>query len=138
VRHIDPLRLAPQYIGYIHGYVSGAAHLVNSKQAQVTEEEEPLASEESGEALDKEEEISPVQEVNEIIDSLSEHVRRIHLFEHESPQVADYLSCAFIALLEHGTIPCGQEHLNAAKKAICPLLDLSRFEERYILRPPWE
>jgi len=138
VRHIDPLRLAPRYIGYIHGYVSAAMHLVNSKQAQVTEEEEPLASEESGETLDQEEEISPVQEVKEIIDSLSEHVRRIHLVEHESPQVADYLSCAFIALLEDGTIPCGQEHLNAAKEAIRPLLDLSHFEERYILRPPWE
>ena len=94
---------------------------------------------EAGDDLDQEgQEISSIQEVNEIIDSLSEHVRRIHLVEHESPRVADYLSCAFIALLEHGTILCGQEHLNAAKEAVLSLLDLNRFEERYVLRLPWE
>src|SRR6266568_1536781 len=139
VRHINPLRLAPQYIGYIYGYVSGATRLANREQFSATEEAPSLASEESGDALDqKGEEVSPIQEVKEIIDGLSEHFRRIHLVEHESPRVADYLSCAFGALLEHGTIHCGQEHLNAAKEAIRPLLDLSRFEERYVLRPPWE
>ena len=138
VQHLDPSKLAPRLIGYIHGYVSGATWLVNSEQFQVPEEEEPPASEESGDTLLDEEEVSPVQEIKEIIDSLSEHVRRIHLVEHESPQVADYLSCAFIALLEHGTIHCGQEHLNAVREAILPLLDLSRFEERYVLRPSWE
>ncbi len=139
VRHIDPSKLASQYISYIHGYVSGATHLANCEQFQAPEEEDLLTSEESGDDLDQEvEEVSPIEEVHEIIDSLSEHVRRIHLVEHESSQVADYLSCAFIALLEDGTIHCGQEHLNAAKDAVLPLLDLSRFEERYVLRPPWE
>ncbi len=75
--------------------------------------------------------------INEIIEGLDAHVRRIHLVEHESPEVADYLSSALIALLEHGTIHCGQEHLNAAREAILPLLDLSRFERRYVLQPPW-
>ena len=139
VRHIDPSKLAPRYIGYIHGYVSGATHLANCEQFQAPEEEDFLTSEEPGDDLDQEvEEVSPIREVNGIIDSLSEHVRRIHLVEHESSQVADYLSCAFIALLEDGTIHCGQEHLNAAKDAVLPLLDFSRFEERYVLRPPWE
>jgi len=89
-------------------------------------------------AIRKDEEVSPTQMMNEIIEGLDEHVRRIHLVEHESPEVADFVSSALIALLEHGTIHCGQEHLNAAREAILPLLDLSRFEERYVLRPPWE
>jgi hypothetical protein len=139
VQYLDPSKLAPGYSRYIHGNVSNATWLVNSEQFPVPEEEEAFASEESGDTpLDEEEEISPVLVVKEIIDNLSEHVRRIHLVEHESPQVADYLSRAFIALLEHGAIHCGQEHLNAAREAILPLLDLSRFEERYVLLPPWE
>ena len=139
VRHIDPSMLASRYIRYIHGYVIGATRLANREQFQVSEGEELLASSEAaGDGLDKEDEvISSDQEVHEIINSLSEHVRRIHLVEHESPRVADYLSCAFIALLEHGTILYGQEHLNAAKEAVLPLLDLSRFEERYVLHL-WE
>jgi hypothetical protein len=76
--------------------------------------------------------------INEIIEGLDEHVQRIHLVDHESPHVADSLSSALIALLEHGTIYCGQEYLYAAREAILPLLDLSRFERRYILRPLWE
>ncbi len=82
--------------------------------------------------------VEPLYTVSEIIEGLDEHVRRIHLVEHESPVVADFVSSALIALLEHGTINCGQEHLNAAREAILPLLDLSRFEERNVLRPPWE
>jgi hypothetical protein len=76
--------------------------------------------------------------MNEIIQGLDEHVRRIHLVEHEGSDVADFVSSALIALLEHGTFHCGQEHLNAAREAIRPLLDLSRFEERYVLRSPRE
>lgn len=93
---------------------------------------------EADDPLEHEEDFSPVQEVNDIMSELREHVKRIHAVDHESPRVADFLSCAFIALLEHGIIHCRQEHLNTVKDAIQPLLDLSRFEERYVLRLPWE
>jgi hypothetical protein len=139
VRHIDPLELGSQYFGYIHGNVFGAAWRANRDKFQVAEENEQSDSKEGGDDhLQVDEEESPVQLMNEIIKGLDEHVRRIHLVDHESPRVADFISSAFIALLEHGTIHCGQEHLNNAKEAIRPLLDLSRFEERYILRPPWD
>ena len=139
VRHIDPSQLGSQYFGYIHGYVFGAVWRANRAQFQVAEEKEHPASEEVGDDRHQEdEEVSPDQMMNEIIEGLDEHVRRIHLVDHESPRVADFVSSALIALLEHGTIHCGQEHLNAAKEAMLPLLDLSRFEERYVLRLPWE
>lgn len=77
--------------------------------------------------------------MQEIIRGLDEHVRRIYQVEQESPRVADFISSALIALLEHGTIHCGQDHLNTARAAtMFPLLDLSRFERRYVLRSPWE
>ncbi len=141
VRHIDPSQLGPQYFGYISGYVFGAARRANSAQIQVAEEQEYPAfkEEEAGEDdLRGEEDRSPTQKMNEIIQGLDEHVRRIYLVEHEGSDVADFVSSALIALLEHGTFHCGQEHLNAAREALLPLLDLSRFEERYVLRPPWE
>jgi hypothetical protein len=139
VRYIDPSQLGPQYFGYIHGRIFGAARRANGVQFQVAEEQEPPTSEEAGDDRHQEdEEVSLVQMINEIIEGLDEHVRRIHLVDHESPRVADSLSSALIALLEHGAIRCGQEHLNAAREAIIPLLDLSRFERRYVLRPHWE
>ncbi len=139
VRHIDPSQLGSQYFGYIHGYVFEAARRANRTQFQVAEEKEHPASEEAGDDHHHEDkEVSPDQMMNEIIEGLDEHVRRIHLVDHESSRVADFVSSALIALLEHGTIHCGQEHLNAAREAILPLLDLSRFERRYILRLPWE
>ncbi len=134
----SPSQLGSQYFGYIHGRIFGAARRANRAQFQVAEEKEHLASSEAGDdRYQEDEEVSPTQMINEIIEGLDAHVRRIHLVEHESPEVADYLSSALIALLEHGTIHCGQEHLNAAREAILPLLDLSRFERRYVLQPPW-
>jgi len=127
-----------QYFGYIYGYVFGAARRANRVQFQAASEKEHSASQEGGgDRHQEDEEVSPAQMMNEIIEGLDEHVRRIHLVDHESPRVADFVSSALIALLEHGTIHCGQEHLNAAREAILPLLDLSRFERRYILRPLW-
>ncbi len=138
VRHIDPSQLGSQYFGYIYGYVFGAARRANRVQFQAASEKEHSASQEGGgDRHQEDEEVSPAQMMNEIIEGLDEHVRRIHLVDHESPRVADFVSSALIALLEHGTIHCGQEHLNAAREAILPLLDLSRFERRYILRPLW-
>jgi hypothetical protein len=139
VRHIDPSQLESQYFGYIHGRVFGAARRANRAQFQAASEKEHSASEEPGDDRHQaDEEVSPATMINEIIAGLDEHVRRIHLVEHESPETASYLSSALIALLDHGTIHCGQEHLNAAREAILPLLDLSRFERRYVLRPSWE
>lgn len=139
VRHIDPLQLGSQYFGYIHGRVFGAARRANRAQFQAASENEHPASKEAGDDRHQEdEEVSPTQMMNEIIEGLDAHVRRIHQVEYESPETADYPSRALIALVEHGTIHCGQEHLNAAREAILPLLDLSRFERRYVLRPPWE
>ena len=138
MRHIDPSQLGSQYFGYIHGYVFGATRRANRVQFQAASEKEHSASEEGeGDCHQEDEEVSPAQMMNVIIEGLDEHVRRIHLVDHESPRVADFVSSALIALLEHGTIHCGQEHLNAAREAILPLLDLSRFERRYILRPLW-
>jgi hypothetical protein len=110
--------------------------LVTVERGNSPEQEDLHASTQSEDAFKQEEDFSPVQEVNDMISSLSEYVKRIHSVDHESPCVADFLSCAFLALLEHGTILCRQEHFNAVKNAIQPLLDPSRFEERYILRPP--
>lgn len=138
VRHIDPLQLGSQYFSYIGGYVFGAAQRANREPVRITEEEGSASSDVGDNLRQKVEDESPAQMISLIIEGLDEHVRRIHEVEHESPTVADFVSCALIALLEHGTIHCGQEHLNAAREAILPLLDLSRFEERYVLRPPWE
>jgi len=139
VRHIDPLQLGSQYFGYIRGRVFGAVRRANGTQVQVTEGNEHPASEEAEAVRHQEsEEGSPAQMMNEIIEGLDAHVRRIHQVEHESPETVASLSSALIALLEHGTIHCGQEHLNAAREAILSLLDLSRFERRYVLRPSWE
>ena len=138
VQYINPQKLAFRYIRYIRGYVFGAKRLVNIGDSQIHEErEEQTSSEEVGNEYDNEEG-SPAQEIEGIVQCLREHVTRINVADFESPQVADYISSALIALLDHGVIHCGQEHLNAARDAILPLLDFSRFEERYVLRPPWE
>lgn len=73
------------------------------------------------------------QTAEALFSKLAEHVRRISAVDHENPRVADYLSCVFIALLEVGNIRCEQEQLNEAKEAVLPLLELSRFEKRYVL-----
>jgi len=105
----------------------------------VAKEGERPASGESGDDRHKEDEdVSPAQMIDEIIEGLDEHVRRIHQMEYESPRFEDFVSSVLIALLEHGTTHCGQELRNAAREAILPLLDLSRFEMRYVLRPYWE
>lgn len=106
VRHIDPSQLGPQYFGYISGYVFGAAWRASKTRVQVAEEQESTATkeeEERGDDLQGEEDRSPTQMMNEIIQGLDEHVRRIHLVEHERSDVADFVSSALIALLEYGT-----------------------------------
>ncbi len=139
VRFIDPSQLGSQYFRYIGGYVFGAARRAKGEHFQTArEEEQPTSEEAEDDRYQENEDKSPAQMMKEIIEGLDGHVRRIHQVEHESPKVADFVSSALIALVEHGTIYCGQEHLNAAREAILPLLDLSRFEERYVLRPPWE
>ncbi len=139
VRCIDPSQLGSQYFSYIGGRVFGAARRAKGEHSQAAQEEKQPTSEKAEEDLHQEnEDESPTHMMNEIIEGLDEHVRRIHQVEHESPKVADSISSALIALLEHGTIYCGQEHLNAAREAILPLLDLSRFEKRYVLRLLWE
>jgi|SRR5260221_5214616 len=129
----------PSIKSTIGGRVFGAARRAKGEHSQAAQEEKQPTSEKAEEDLHQEnEDESPTHMMNEIIEGLDEHVRRIHQVEHESPKVADSISSALIALLEHGTIYCGQEHLNAAREAILPLLDLSRFEKRYVLRPLWE
>jgi hypothetical protein len=136
VRHIDPSHLAPQYFPYVGGYIFGATRKASGEHLQ-EREEDPIILEAKDDPSQTEEE-DPAQMMNAMIEALDEHVHRIHQENHEYSRVVDHLSCAFIALVEHGKIHCGQEHLNAAKDAILPLLDLSRFEMRYVLRPPWE
>ena len=71
VRHIDPLQLGSQYFGYIHGRVFGAARRANRAQFQAASENEHPASKEAGDDRHQEdEEVSPTQMMNEIIEGL--------------------------------------------------------------------
>ncbi len=122
VRHIDPLQLDRGQIEYSNKHIYAAEHIADSEQVRYKDLTVGADS------------AARIQKVHEIVGKLSEHVERICNVDHESPRVADYLSCIFFAFLEQGTIHGGQKYLNAAKKAVLPLLDLSRFEERYVLR----
>lgn len=66
------------------------------------------------------------------VNFLYQQVERIKTSEYEDSDNADLISRVFIWILENGKLHYSQAQLNAAKKALIPLWELSRFEKRYI------
>ncbi|MFN6481828.1 MULTISPECIES: type I restriction enzyme HsdR N-terminal domain-containing protein [unclassified Nostoc] len=66
------------------------------------------------------------------IDCLDEQVARINNCEYEKSLNADLITRIFIWIIENGKISFSQAQLNAAKQALLPLWEQSRFEMRYI------
>ncbi|MBN3884329.1 MAG: hypothetical protein HWQ44_15540 [Nostoc sp. JL34] len=66
------------------------------------------------------------------IDCLDKQVLRINNSEYENSFKADLITRIFIWIIENGKISFSQAQLNAAKQALLPLWEQSRFEMRYI------
>lgn len=66
------------------------------------------------------------------IDCLDRQVVRINKSEYENSFKADLITRIFIWIIENGKISFSQAQLNAAKQALIPLWEQSRFEIRYI------
>lgn len=57
---------------------------------------------------------------------------RINNCEYENCLNADLITRTFIWIIEHGKISFSQSQINAAKQALLPLWELSRFEMRHV------
>ncbi|WP_392481463.1 hypothetical protein [Nostoc sp. C110] len=66
------------------------------------------------------------------IDCLDKQVARINNCEYENSLKADLITRIFIWIIENGKISFSQAQLNAAKQALLPLWEQSRFEMRYV------
>ncbi|MDZ8033007.1 hypothetical protein [Nostoc sp. DedSLP04] len=66
------------------------------------------------------------------IDCLDRQVVRINNSEYENSFKADLITRIFIWIIENGKISFSQAQLNAAKQALIPIWEQSRFEMRYI------
>lgn len=66
------------------------------------------------------------------IDCLDQQVARINNCEYENSLKADLITRTFIWIIENGKISFSQAQLNAAKQALLPLLEESRFEMRHV------
>ncbi|MEH2165352.1 MAG: hypothetical protein V7K41_01460 [Nostoc sp.] len=66
------------------------------------------------------------------IDLLDRQIVRINNSEYENSFKADLITRIFIWIIENGKISFSQAQLNAAKQALLPLWEQSRFEMRYI------
>ncbi|MEH2026241.1 hypothetical protein [Nostoc sp.] len=66
------------------------------------------------------------------IDCLDRQVVRINNSEYENSFKADLITRIFIWIIENGRISFSQAQLSAAKQALIPLWEQSRFEMRYI------
>ncbi|MDZ8070314.1 MAG: hypothetical protein RMY64_32690 [Nostoc sp. DedQUE08] len=66
------------------------------------------------------------------IDCLDRQVIRINNSEYENSFKADLITRIFIWIIENGKISFSQAQLNAAKQALIPIWEQSRFEMRYI------
>ncbi|ODG96179.1 hypothetical protein A4S05_02150 [Nostoc sp. KVJ20] len=66
------------------------------------------------------------------IDCLDEQVARINNTEYENSFNADFITRIFIWIIENGKISFSQAQLNAAKEALLPLWEQSRFEMRHV------
>ncbi len=65
------------------------------------------------------------------VDCLDEQVARINNCEYENSFNADLITRIFIWIIENGKISFSQAQLNAAKQALIPIWEQSRFEMRY-------
>ncbi|MEA5502258.1 hypothetical protein VB735_03870 [Halotia wernerae UHCC 0503] len=63
---------------------------------------------------------------------LNQQVARINSCEYENSFKADLITRIFIWIIENGKIRFSQAQLNAAKQALLPLWELSRFETRHV------
>ena len=144
VKEIDVTALAAHYITYIYHNVASATRLAADVNTKGDEDQEPeheaFASLSTflDDGTDEPSEADRAGGIGVILRLLHDHVQRIYQVDYEDPRVADCISSGLIALLENGIIPVRQERLNAAIKAIKPLLKTARFDERYILVPSWE
>ncbi|MEH1835256.1 MAG: hypothetical protein V7L29_25185 [Nostoc sp.] len=66
------------------------------------------------------------------INCLDQQVTRINNCEYENSLNADLITRTFIWILENGKISFSQAQLNAAKQALPPLWEQSRFEMRHV------
>ncbi|MBN3895889.1 MAG: type I restriction enzyme HsdR N-terminal domain-containing protein [Nostoc sp. NOS(2021)] len=66
------------------------------------------------------------------MDCLDEQVARINNCEYEISLKADLITRTFIWIIENGKISFSQAQLNAAKQALLPLWEQSRFEMRHV------
>ncbi|MEH2105187.1 hypothetical protein [Nostoc sp.] len=66
------------------------------------------------------------------IDCLDRQVARINNCEYENSLKADLITRTFIWIIENGKISFSQAQLNAAKQALLPLWEESRFEMRHV------
>ncbi|MBH8552359.1 type I restriction enzyme HsdR N-terminal domain-containing protein [Nostocaceae cyanobacterium CENA357] len=63
---------------------------------------------------------------------LNQQVARINNCEYENSFKADLMTRIFVWIIENGKIRFSQAQLNAAKQALLPLWELSRFETRHV------
>ncbi|WGV24367.1 type I restriction enzyme HsdR N-terminal domain-containing protein [Halotia branconii] len=63
---------------------------------------------------------------------LNQQIVRINNCEYENSFKADLITRIFIWIIENGKIRFSQAQLNAAKQALLPLWELSRFETRHV------
>ncbi|AFZ25274.1 hypothetical protein Cylst_3106 [Cylindrospermum stagnale PCC 7417] len=66
------------------------------------------------------------------LNCLDAQVVRINNCEYEKSLQADLITRTFIWMIEHGKISFSQSQINAAKQALLPLWELSRFEMRHV------
>jgi hypothetical protein len=66
------------------------------------------------------------------IDCLDKQVARINNCEYENSFNADLITRTFIWIIENGNISFSQAQLNAARQALLPLWEQSRFEMRHV------
>ncbi len=131
IRHSNPSHLKEGTIIYCQKQLVAAEIVLRDEQGGNRPDRDRLT--EAGDLLEKAAQGTHQRQIDWLIRKLDEHVRRIVVAEHEYSRVAEYLSCVFISLLEDGVIHSKQEELNKARETLLPLLDLSRFEERYVL-----
>ena len=108
-RHADPKLIDMNYIGKNLGGVKFR-----------TEQNEDINNQ------------SDLSTYNGMIKFLDKQVTRIYAADYEDNQIADYLTCAFIGIIEDGIPHFEQNELNKAKDALRALLEQYRFENHFI------
>ena len=84
------------------------------------------------EQADEDNSLPSLSTYSDIVSFLDRQVARINVADYENCKVVDYLSCAFITIVEQGTFHFQQSQINAAKEALYPLLEQCRFIQHFI------